>query len=240
MGAVDFSINPRLIEYLREYVPLDLFVETGTFTGDSVRSVLELFDEIHTIELSPDLYAAAVEQFADNANVNVHHGDSADVLGRLRPEMSGRSVLYWLDAHWCVADDTAGEQSQCPLLGELAAIEELNDSSVVLIDDARLFLCTPPHPHEVSQWPRFQQIVETLFTIGSAHEIAVVNDVIAFFPKATAPAVAAYAQAHAVDWLDVLGRLASLEQQREDLMRILDERLALIERLDRDLRERNN
>jgi hypothetical protein len=39
------------------------------------------------------------------------------------------------------------------LLDEFRAIGRLNERSVILIDNARLFLCPPPVPHETSQCP---------------------------------------------------------------------------------------
>ena len=36
MGAVHFSIDPRLLARLRDLLPLKVFVETGTYEGESV------------------------------------------------------------------------------------------------------------------------------------------------------------------------------------------------------------
>ena len=50
MGAVHFSIDDRLLARLTELLPLEVFVETGTFEGDTVDAALTYFDELHTIE----------------------------------------------------------------------------------------------------------------------------------------------------------------------------------------------
>src|SRR5262245_36425735 len=132
MGAVRFSIDSGLVRELRAGLPLEVFVETGTYEGASVRVVLPLFEELHTIELSPALSSRAAQEFEEAANVHVHHGRSEDVLGKIVPSLRRKSVLYWLDAHWC-DEKSAGEDVQCALLGELEAIGSVNDRSVVLI-----------------------------------------------------------------------------------------------------------
>ena len=202
MGAVTFSLDPGLANALKSDLPLTVFVETGTFKGDTAAAMGSIFDKVVTIELSEKLSAEAVSRFSECPRINVLQGDAAVKLLELRPELGASSVLYWLDAHWCVAENTAGELSQCPLLHELTAIGHLNEKSVILIDDARLFLAPPPFPHEVSQWPRLQQVVDCLLTLSQDHELMVVNDVIAFFPRQTRKVIESYVQSCGVDWLD--------------------------------------
>jgi GT2 family glycosyltransferase len=201
VGAITFSIDPRLVHCLKEALPISTFVETGTFKGDAVASVAAFVERSITIESSKRLWKEAHDRFAGADNIEVLLGDSATVLDRIAPSLRTTATLYWLDAHWCVADDTAGEHSQCPLLGEIAAIGRLNENSVVLIDDARLFLAPPAEPHEVTQWPTFDTIVRALRGLSSAHELAVLNDVIAFYPPAAHDALERYARKHGVDWL---------------------------------------
>ena len=238
MGAVDFSIDLELVKRLRQVLPLDVFVETGTFEGEAVARMLPLFNEIHTIELSDKYFAGAETRFRHEPAVQLHHGDSTRELRALCPQLKRRSVLYWLDAHWCVADGTAGKSSQCPLLDELTALGELNDRSVVLIDDARLFLAPPPHPHEASEWPRFQHVLHRLLRLSDTHEIMVINDVITFFPSALATSMVGYARAHAVDVLASASRVEGLEQEGNLLTAALDERLKAIDELTQAAKER--
>jgi len=201
MGAVSFSLDSQLVDALQSALKLDILVETGTFKGDTVAAMQGRFVRIISIELSPELWGEAAKRFADKSHVQILQGDSSEQLRALSSELQERHTLYWLDAHWCVADDTAGELSQCPLLRELQAIDRLNEGSVVLIDDARLFLSPPLAPHEISQWPAFNEIVKTLRGLSANHELMIVNDVIAFFPAAAKGAVQRYAQAHGMDWL---------------------------------------
>ena len=160
MGAVSFSIDMSLVTCCKQALPLPVFVETGTFSGDSIETIQSLFPEIHSVELSQAYYDKAVERFKLHKHINLYQGNSDQWIKRLHPKIIDQSTLYWLDAHWCVAEETSGVESQCPLLDELEAINSLNAQSIILIDDARLFLCPPPAPHKITQWPAFDQIIK--------------------------------------------------------------------------------
>src|SRR5262249_13398615 len=149
------------IRSLKRVLPLTDFVETGTFQGSTTELVAPLFDRVRTIELSETLHARAATRLANLRNVECLQGDAPRVLREVVPAVSQSSVLYWLDAHWC-GTETAGQSNECPLLSELEAIGSLNDQSVVLVDDARLFLAPPPAPHNPSHWPTLDVVVERL------------------------------------------------------------------------------
>ncbi|NJL41498.1 MAG: hypothetical protein HC899_35985 [Leptolyngbyaceae cyanobacterium SM1_4_3] len=239
MGAVSFSIDITLVKQLQQVLPLSVFVETGTFEGETVSQVLGLFDRIHTVELSQEYYTAASKRF-QHQNVSCYHDSSERFLKNLCPALQEDSVLYWLDAHWCVASATAGEASQCPLLKELEAIHSLNSESVILIDDARLFLCTPPKPHSVEDWPTFDSILKKISALSSAHELMVINDVIVYYPACLSSVMKQYAHENSIDWLYVLhqnriagemqSQLEAKEAVIQDLIKVSSDRLAMIEK----------
>lgn len=239
MGAITFSLDRKLVDELISVIAFDVFVETGTFEGQAIAEVRDAFAEIHSAELSNQYYELARQRFSADDAVHLYQGDSTDMLVGLREVLQGRSVLYWLDAHWCVADETAGEHSQCPLLDELGAIAHLNDQSVVLIDDARLFMTTPPAPHEVSDWPRFNDVLRALRDLSESHEIAIVNDVIAVFPPQARNAMDRFSHTSGVDWLECLTRLVGLESENAVLQAAADERLESIHELTRIAEARN-
>ncbi|MEK8021478.1 MAG: hypothetical protein VSS75_031765 [Candidatus Parabeggiatoa sp.] len=239
MGAVNFSIDLELVKTLKTELLLEVFVETGTFEGASIKKVQNLFKEIYTVELSQQYFEQVKNLCQDLQHVYVYHGDSPSFLTDLSPKLADKSTLYWLDAHWCVADYTSGETSQCPLLDELIAIHQLNKNSVILIDDARLFLCPPPYPHEISQWPDFNEVMRALKSLSDWHDIMVLNDIIIFYPMSIKKSLTDYAYKHAIDWLSVMDKandynklhevLQSQEQQmqeQEKQMREKDELVA--------------
>jgi hypothetical protein len=248
MGAISFTIDLHLLRELRRHLPLQTFVETGTFQGDTLDLARHEFDECYSAELSQAYYEAAQRRFAGVANIKLFHGDSPTILRGLQPELAGRSALYWLDAHWCAAENTAGEKSQCPLLDELAAIGALNTQSAILIDDARLFLSPPPKPHEISAWPDFDAILQQLRRLSESHAIVYFNDVLVFVPSVILPHLRPYLQENtfnlltfadkARDYDSVLGQatqkdaaMRQLAAEIELLRTIAAERQAKIEEL---------
>jgi len=87
------------------------------------------------------------------------------------------------------------------LIDELRAIGRLHPKSAVLIDDARLYLATPPAPHRVSDWPDFHAVVQALLELSPTHRLMVWNDVILFYPEAFSGVVKEFAGRCGTDWL---------------------------------------
>lgn len=213
MGAVTFSVDPNLVKALSRCLPFDVFVETGTFCGETIEIVSDYFKHIYSIELSKHYFDIAQEKFAQSSHVTLYNDDAVSALQALVPQLQDRAVVYWLDAHWCVADATAGQTSQCPLLQELSTIHQLNEESMIIIDDARLFLSAPQKPHEISNWPSFHEIVVSLFKLSQQHQIAVLNDCILFYPESIHAQIRQFSHDKGIDWLDMLNRLRSSEKQ---------------------------
>ena len=204
MGAVNFSLDLNLVKNLKKVLPLDFFVETGTFEGETIECVKDLFSEIHSVELSEEYYNRVKNRFQSNSDIHLYLDSSERFLKKIHPVLKEKSVLYWLDAHWCVADKTAGEKSQCPLLEEIKVIKSLNDESVIVIDDARLFISPPPQPHEISHWPDFESVMEALKTLSKKHNTMILNDTIIFYPVSLKETMRNYAHNNSIDWLLVL------------------------------------
>jgi len=230
MGAIHFSLDPTLARLFRDELEIEIFVETGTFQGDTAFAMASVFPRVITIELSTELAEKASERFAMQPEVRVVQGSSASVLKDLHCELSGATVLYWLDAHWCSADATAGFESQCPLLEELASLGKLQINGAILIDDARLFLAAPAAPHEISNWPTFDEVLRRIREVAPAHEISVLNDVIVVIPPKMRLNIQEFARTHGHDLLriasdardkgklaeDRFGYISSLEAEREE------------------------
>ena len=250
MGAVTFSLDLALVTELTKALPLEVFAETGTFHGDTIDMVRDIFPEIHSVELSTDYYNVTCERFSELTHIELVNGDSATALAKWSLMFGDRSALYFLDAHWCVAENSAGKASQCPLLSELKAINRINEHSLIVIDDARLFLAPPPAPHEISHWPSFDEISKQLASMSCSHKTMVVNDCIVFFPPSVEMVLQNYAYNHGVDWLAAMSKvrdydnlrsqfnqglvhLEAKEKMIQHLKSICDEREALIKRLSR-------
>jgi hypothetical protein len=127
---------------LNEYADrfgLKIFVESGTFHGDTVEAMRGRFDQVYSIELAEHFHEKAKARFASAGNVDLRQGDS----GKVMPEVVGllkAPTLFWLDGHYS-GGDTAEGDLRCPVWGELEAIfDGLDQPFVVLIDDARCFV----------------------------------------------------------------------------------------------------
>ena len=59
------------------------YIETGTYLGEGVKSVLTSYENVHSIELSEKWYNYNLEQFKQNQNVKMHLGDSKKILPEL-------------------------------------------------------------------------------------------------------------------------------------------------------------
>ncbi len=235
MGAISFSIDENLIKELRKFLPLEIFIETGTFLGDSLEAASRCFETCYSVELSAEYHHAASARFAHDPRIHIYHEDSSKFLEQNHSLYEGKSVLFWLDAHRCVADDTAGGIPQCPLLEELTAIARINSQSVIIIDDARLFLAPPTAPHEASQWPCFEDVNQALHKLSDDHVLTIFNDTMIFYPRNIQEHIKTFFVRTGVDWLSVLDKSRSYDdllvqlQSKELEIRVLsdacDERL---------------
>jgi hypothetical protein len=121
-----------------EKYPNDIFVETGTAFGESVRLALICgFKKIYSIEINPDLVQSNRQQFADlieQGRVEIIEGDTAKIFPELVKRLDGRTT-FWLDAHW---DGGPMGVVKCPLPMELDAIHQhpIKNHSI-MIDDRR-------------------------------------------------------------------------------------------------------
>ena len=126
-----------VLNYARAH-DLHVLVETGTFRGEMLFACRHHFDALFSIELEPNLAAAAQKRFARWQKVNVLQGDSATVLPAVLEKLKHRA-LFWLDAHYCGPAAGRGE-TDTPIIEELRLIlAHPIPNHVILIDDARCF-----------------------------------------------------------------------------------------------------
>ena len=178
----------ELVDALKTIFKLNCFVETGTLHGDTTIWASDRFETVYTLEASQDLFNAAQSKFASRPNIKSLQGDSGASLHKILPDLP--PSLFFLDAHWS-GGVTAGEESECPVLTELALIMPWFRKHAVLIDDARLFLAPPPSPHRSPEWPSIDQIVNA--TAATAY-MSLYRDVLVLVPQAYRPVVSSALQ----------------------------------------------
>jgi hypothetical protein len=185
MGSVDLAFATDL----RDRLGLKRAVETGTFRGVTTRKLAGVFELVATIELSPELHRIAEVSLRDLPNVRVLHGHSAERLAELSdPDVA---TLYFLDGHWSGAS-TWGEDDECPVLRELAAIGAGHPNDCIVIDDAHLFASAPPPPHNVDQWPMLVDLIDAIRAHRPEHIVTVLGNQVIATPRRARPAVDDY------------------------------------------------
>jgi len=112
------------------------YIETGTYLGDGIKTVLNNYKTIHSIELAEKWYNYNIEQFKNNDSVKMHFGDSKKILPELLDTISEPITIY-LDAHYSGGTTAFGEE-EVPLLFELDILKNRKYNDIIIIDDCRL------------------------------------------------------------------------------------------------------
>ena len=155
---------------LAKETKIPVFIETGTYLGDMIYSVKDIFKEIYSIELDKKLAERANKIFKKYNHIHIINGDSSEVLPKLLLKIN-RPVQFWLDAHYSGGITTKGDR-ETPILEELNSI--LNwwiNGSIILIDDARLF-------KKENDWPEIRKIFSFINKKNQKLRIEIINDII--------------------------------------------------------------
>lgn len=112
-----------------------VFVETGTYLGETLAEAAEVFGQCHSIEILENFYLGALERFRGQPRVQIVWGDSTKVLPGLMEIKN--PIVFWLDAHGAPFAQCGG----CvPLLAELRIVTQRDRPlDVIAIDDTRAF-----------------------------------------------------------------------------------------------------
>lgn len=178
----DIGLKRKVIESYGESFRPELFIETGTFLGDTVEYFKDKFDEIISIELSEELAEKAFSRFAIDSNVQIVQGDSGKLLAELLNKKHGR-VLFWLDGHYSseffVKEEfikTAKGDKNTPIENELDIVLHSSVEPLILIDDARLFTGK-------DDYPTIKAIRRKVHLIKPDFRVFVDTDIIHITPK---------------------------------------------------------
>lgn len=134
-----------ICEYAMKY-KLPVFIETGTYQGDTVDYMKNYSQDIYSIELDYDLYKKARARFYNSEHIKIIHGDSGKQLGEILSKIQS-PCLFWLDGHYS-GEGTAKGEFDTPIIRELETIcnHSCKLDHVILIDDAREFNGSKDYP----------------------------------------------------------------------------------------------
>ncbi|MBC8472004.1 MAG: hypothetical protein H8D56_21295 [Planctomycetes bacterium] len=148
-GAVlpmpNYGKQSVVIEYIKRF-SIDTFIETGTYKGKMVYSVIPHVKEIFSIELDETHFQNTQKRFAGYPNIHILQGQSDKILPKILNKIE-KPCLFWLDAHWS-GGSTAKGDIETPIMWEMQCILDhpRGAEHVVLIDDARCFTGESDYP----------------------------------------------------------------------------------------------
>lgn len=128
-------VKRACIAHYQELSGSRVFIETGTYLGETLSVAAEIFGNCYSVELSQELYQRAKGKFSGRRHVELLNGSSAALLPTILDTVREPAII-WLDAHFS-GGLTAGEGSD-PLQQELATLLQYREMRhLILIDDAR-------------------------------------------------------------------------------------------------------
>ena len=132
------SINENFLKLLKtNYKNYAIFVETGTYLGETIFEMEKYFKELHTIEIKKELYNKTKSKY-NGDKIHFYLGDSSTMLKNVVSNLKEKTIFF-LDGHWSKGITGRGEKD-CPLLEELSIINQYFDKeAIIIIDDYRDF-----------------------------------------------------------------------------------------------------
>jgi hypothetical protein len=148
MPALEREILETLLKNAHDRYPI--FVESGTFHGETILVIDDLFRKLYTIEIKEEFYNSTKAKYTGN-KIDFILGDSTKVLSELCSSLP-HNAFFFLDGHYSAGNTGRGDKD-CPLLEELSAIvENFPHKAVIICDDRRLFGRGPSKGTEICDW----------------------------------------------------------------------------------------
>lgn len=208
-------LKRSFLNHLKEVFKANVFVETGTFLGETTKEASFVFDEVYSVELSSSLYERCATSLKNEKNIYLYQGDSALFLQNLLPSLKDRgTIIFWLDAHYSSGITVRGKKDT-PVVEELKAIKEscIHDG-IVLIDDMRHFYTTD------CDYPSFTRTCELLLDINPQYKLALLGDVLIAFPPSHTVTISP------VMWACTLSRLYDEDNHLDININAVDRQIA--------------
>lgn len=162
------------------------FIETGTYLGDTISAMREIFEKVYSIELSEDFHRQAVERFAGDEKITLLLGNSTERLQDAARLAADPDAIFWLDAHWS-GGNTARATENTPIVNELKIIQSQHlERSIIMIDDLRYFIDIPTgfDVHEANYgYPLLRQLLDKVRELWPTHVPLINGDLLFILPE---------------------------------------------------------
>ena len=131
-----------LVQKFPQLGSLQIFIECGTYKGESSRVMSKYFSDVYTFEINGKLFYDSQLESLDKKLRNIHHyfGNSYELMNKV-VAMDDRTCMFFLDAHQSGSDTSNNGEELVPLYKELQTINNnyKKQFGVVCIDDYRLW-----------------------------------------------------------------------------------------------------
>jgi hypothetical protein len=171
-----YTLKRRVMLDYKSLFKTKVFIETGTFMGDTTWAMSEYFDKLYTIEIDNKLFSMAVERFKDISKIKVVNGDGGTTLPIVLSNIQSDEVcLFWLDGHYSGSITGKGD-SNTPILKEIESVYNHNINHIILVDDARLFVGK-------DDYPTLEYLKSFAMKLNSSLKFEVKEDIIRLTPN---------------------------------------------------------
>lgn len=188
-GVTTEGLPEHIVKIFTKSHDVPIYCESGTAGGASVLVASDLFKKCFTIEIIEGRLLDQIK-FGLSDRVEFYTGDSVKVLPEIIAQFNGQYVFFFLDAHFCDSIPNTTGVKECPVLDELKVISTYQ-KSIILIDDARLFLGHPPYPNDPRDWPMIEEIFAETKKLFPNHHTTILDDYILCYPDEMGSAVIA-------------------------------------------------
>ncbi len=164
------AVKQRTLLHKIEENGINVFIETGTYFGDTTCIISKHITKVFTIEIKRDYWEYAVKRFKNTKNVEVLLGDSGSIIKDILDRLEEKA-LFWLDGHYnSLTESKTGQIT--PIYKELDEIysHKIKDH-VLLIDDARLFT-------GLNGYPFLEELIEFIHSKNPSANINIEHDII--------------------------------------------------------------
>jgi hypothetical protein len=145
----------RQIRALARRTNSRVFIEAGTFLGNTAMRCSGNFQSVITMELDPHLFQQAKAYLAHRRNVVCLEGDALKLLPSVLERTDVRDALVFLDGHFSGGVTAHGELAE-PACEEIFVLANHKDKiNAVVVDDFRCF-------GRDKGWPKRSALLETI------------------------------------------------------------------------------
>jgi len=160
-------LKSSFLKKMAELFEVDIFIETGTWRGDTLNNAKNYFKQLYSVEKRKTTYLETVKRFRNKNSIYLFCDDSPNFLSKILPTIDER-IIFWLDAHDSI-DSTA-------ILQEIEEIKKhCTKLPIILVDDIVDFARS-------NSYPSVQKLKNAILSIDKDYQFVLLFDAALAFP----------------------------------------------------------